>query len=105
MIYLGILIMTYSIYKYMRFARKMRELVNWKKEQRIFNIPIVLLLLFLMGYIIIAFFGNPAIVVSLILFGGSIFVWVMQMLMEHATDRIHEHEHMEEGTADKDKER
>ena len=95
MIYLGIVIMTYSIYQYMRFAQEMTQLATLKKERRIFNIPISLLILFLIGYIIIAFLGKPDITVSLILFGGSIFVYVMQILMKQAVNQIREHEHLE----------
>ena len=64
MIYLGIALMIYNIYKYVMFARLMRSRGDWKRERRIFNIPVLLLVLFLAGYIAVSIFGTPDIIIS-----------------------------------------
>ena len=74
MIYLGSALMVYNICQYIRFSRHIRERGDWEQERNILNLPILLLVLFLCGYLGVAFFGNPDIMVSGILFGGSIFV-------------------------------
>ena len=95
MIYIGCVLMAYNIYRYVQFSRRVRGHGNWELEQRLFRIPILLLILFLAGYISIAAFGQPDLVVSGILFGGSIFVLVMLLLISRAVDRIQENEHLE----------
>ena len=77
MIYCGIVIMVYNVVQYVRFAGSLRSTGDWDRERLIFNIPVILLVLFLAGYIAVALFGKPDIIVSAILFGGSIFVAVM----------------------------
>ena len=94
-IYAGSVLMAYNIYCYVRFSRHVREQGNWSKERQIFNIPIILLVLFLAGYLTVAIIGNPDFVIAGILFGGSIFVFIMLMLMERMFDRIRENERLE----------
>ena len=53
-------------------------------------------MLFLCGYLAVGFFGKPDLIISGILFGGSIFVLVMQMLIRRIADRIQENEKLEE---------
>ena len=95
MLYIGCALMAYNIYRYMRFSGQIRERGNWKREEKIFRIPIVLLILFLAGYISIAIFGRPNLVVSAILFGGSVFVLVMLLLIQRTVSQIQENEKLE----------
>ena len=95
MLYIGCALMAYNIYRYMRFSGQIRERGNWKREEKIFRIPIVLLILFLAGYISIAIFGHPNPVVSAILFGGSVFVLVMLLLIQRTVNQIQENEKLE----------
>ena len=95
MIYLGSALMVYNICQYIRFSRHIRERGDWKQERRILNLPILLLVLFLCGYLGVAFFGDPDIMVSGILFGGSIFVAVILRLIRRIVNRIQENEHLE----------
>ena len=95
MIYCGIVIMVYNVVQYVRFAGSLRSTGDWDRERRIFNIPVILLVLFLAGYIAVALFGKPDIIVSAILFGGSIFVAVMQYLISRIANRIRENERLE----------
>ena len=74
--------MAYNIYSYTRFARQVRDRGGWAKESRFLKIPIMLLVLFLAGYLAVGAFGQPDPVVAWILFGGSIFVLVMLLLVQ-----------------------
>ena len=95
MIYLGIAIMIYNVWQYIHFARRIRRRGDWEAEGRILIIPIFLLVLFLLGYIAVALSGKADLIVSAILFGGSIFVAVMDHLIERIADRIRENERLE----------
>ncbi|MBR2803614.1 MAG: hypothetical protein IKE20_00490, partial [Eggerthellaceae bacterium] len=88
-------LMAFNVYSYLRFSKHVREHGNWSQEQRVLRIPIVLLVLFLIGYLTVAFFGNPDYVMAGILFGGSVFVLVMLVLMQRMFDRIRENERLE----------
>ena len=92
MIYAGAALMVINIVAYIRFERHVRLMGSWEKERRILYLPIVLLILFLIGYVFIAVFGRPDIVMAAIMFGGSIFVMIMIFLMQRITKRIEEEE-------------
>jgi len=59
MIYAGSALMAYNIYGYICFSRDVRKHGNWDQEQRLFNLPILLLIMFFIGYLIVGFFGIP----------------------------------------------
>ena len=59
MIYLGSALMVYNICQYIRFSRHIRERGDWEQERNILNLPILLLVLFLCGYLGVAFSGIP----------------------------------------------
>ena len=94
MIYSGSALMACNIYRYMLFSRHIRQRGDWTREHRLFRIPVVLLILFLAGYLSIGLFGEPDLIIAGILFGGSIFVFLMLVLIQRVTDRIQEHEHL-----------
>ena len=95
MIYLGSLLMVYNIYGFVRYARSMQEHTREKRKNTILYVPIVLLVLFLLGYLAVGFFGQPDIIVAGILFGGSIFVCIIYYLLTGITRQIVESEHRE----------
>ena len=95
MIYAGSALMAYNIYRYIVFSRDIRKHGNWDQEQRLLYLPIWLLIMFFFGYLIVGIFGNPDLVMAGILFGGSIFVFVMLLLMRRTFDRIQENEQLE----------
>ena len=64
MIYCGIAIMVYNVVQYVRFARSLRSTGDWERDRQIFNIPVVLLILFLAGYIAVALFGPASVKTS-----------------------------------------
>ena len=94
MIYAGSVLMAYNIYRYICFSRDVRRHGNWDREQRLFNLPILLLILFFIGYLVVGFFGKPDLVMAGILFGGSVFVFVMLLLIRRTFDRIQENEQL-----------
>ena len=95
MIYTGSALMAYNIYRYVCFSRDVRKHGNWDQEQKLFNLPIMLLILFFFGYLTVGIFGKPDLVMAGILFGGSIFVFVMLLLIRRTFDRIQENEQLE----------
>ena len=95
MIYAGSALMAYNIYRYMCFSRDVQKHGNWDQEQKLFYVPIWLLIMFFAGYLIVGFFGKPDLVMAGILFGGSIFVFVMLLFIRHTFNRIQENEQLE----------
>ena len=95
MIFTGSALMAYNIYGYVCFSRDVRKHGNWDQMQRLFNLPILLLILFFIGYLVVGIFGKPNLVMAGILFGGSIFVFVMLLLIRRTFDRIQENEQLE----------
>ena len=87
MIYAGSALMAYNIYGYMCFSRDVRRHGNRDREQRLLYLPIWLLVMFFVGYLVVGFFGKPDLVMAGILFGGSIFVFVMLLLIRRILTR------------------
>jgi signal transduction histidine kinase/CheY-like chemotaxis protein len=94
LIYLGSILMVYNIYGFARFARKTKEQEDFEKSGLILNIPVMLLILFLAGYLAVGIFGKPDLIISGILFGGSVFVFVMYILLDRITKRVLESERL-----------
>lgn len=95
MIYLGSALMVYNIWAYIRYAQQVRTTGDWDAEQRILTLPIILLVSFLFGYLAVGLLGKPDLIISGILFGGSIFVAIMVYLLDRITRRIKENEQLE----------
>lgn len=94
MIYLGSALMVFNIAGFIRFAIKSGKRMKNRKKT-ILYIPIILLVLFLLGYLAVGIFGDPDIIVSGILFGGSIFVFIMYILLDRITKQISEQDRLE----------
>ncbi|MBQ6481825.1 MAG: hypothetical protein IJI45_11965, partial [Anaerolineaceae bacterium] len=95
MVYLGSALMVFNIYSYVQYARRLQEKKDWGKERLYLHIPIILLVLFLLGYLAVGIFGKPDLIISGILFGGSIFVFIIFQLIQFITQRVQENEHLE----------
>ena len=95
MIYAGAALMIYNISCYARYSRFIRNIKGWNKRDSSLNLPIILLIGFLAGYILIGLFGNPNIVMAGVLFGGSIFVYIMYRFLNDITVRILQNEELE----------
>ena len=95
MVFLGSLLMVYNIFGFVRFARYVKKLGFWSADDRILYVPILLLVCFLLGYLAVGIFGKPDLIIAGILFGGSVFVFVIYNLLNGITQRIVEREHLE----------
>lgn len=95
MVYLGSILMVYNIYGFMRFARYVKAIKTWNSGNSILHVPIALLICFLLGYLAVGLFGNPDIIMAGILFGGSIFVFIMYKLLTGIIQRVVESERLE----------
>ena len=94
MVYLGSALMVYNIYGFIRFAHKESSGKMFERGNRVLVVPIVLLVMFLLGYLAVGIFGKPDLIVSGILFGGSIFVFVMYRMLDGITKKILETEQL-----------
>jgi len=88
MVYLGCALMVFNIYFYFRFIRKISKTKSEKRKMILVYIPFVLLVLFLIGYLLVGIFGSPDIIMSSILFGGSIYVFVLLIVIHEIVERI-----------------
>lgn len=95
LVYLGSALMIFNIYGFIRFAAKMKKLNALKGKSGILLVPVILLALFLAGYLAVGIFGDPDLIVSGILFGGSVFVTVVYFLLDRITARVIESEYLE----------
>ena len=95
LIFLGSALMVFNIYGFIRYARFVDTRRKWEKGRAILYIPIVLLSFFLVGYLVVGIFGKPDLVMAGILFGGSIFVFIMLILLSRVTRKIIESERLE----------
>ena len=95
LVYAGIAVMVYNIFGFIRYARNIQGQSTWRASSTILYIPIVLVVLFLLGYLAVALFGQPDIVIAGILFGGSLFVLFMHKYLQSITQRIMENERLE----------
>ena len=88
----GSALMVFNISGFMRFSKDMQEAEQWGDRKALLQVPIVLLVLFLIGYLAVGIFGHPDIVVAGILFGGSVFVLVMYWMLKGVSSEILEQE-------------
>lgn len=95
LIYLGSLLMVYNIFGFVRFSHYVKKMGTWDSNDRILNVPVILLICFLLGYLAVGIFGKPDLIVAGILFGGSVFVFVIYRLLTVITGRIVKNEHLE----------
>ena len=95
MVYLGSALMVYNVYSYVRFAQRLSKKKNWETERKVLAFPIVLLAMFLLGYLAVGIFGNPDLIVSGILFGGSVFVYIIFQLIRRIANRFEENQKLE----------
>ena len=94
LVWAGAALMVYNIYGFIRFAMMNQSSDDLKQRDCVFYIPIVLLILFLLGYLSVGFFGKPDLIMGGILFGGSVFVFIMYKLLGSITERILQHEQL-----------
>ena len=88
MIVTGSVIMVSNIYRYRRFMNDLKDVLSGGSERNLLWewIGLLLLIFFLIGYLGIAFFGKPDLLMAGILFGGSVFVAIIITLMVRLID-------------------
>ena len=95
MIYIGSALMVVNIYSFTGYARRFQAREKVPGGRWVLYLPISLLVAFLIGYIAVAMFGDPDLIVGGVLLGGSIFVYLVYLLLERITSRILESERLE----------
>ncbi len=83
MITIGALLMVLNVINFLRFLASTRDVISGSSVRDMVwsRIALVLLTFFLVGYILVAVFGKPDILMAMILFGGSVFVFIVNSLM------------------------
>ena len=94
MIYLGSALMLYNIVRYYRFTRHMTWMASSRKNGMVLYTPLALQILFFLGYLSVAAFGEPNLIISSILLGGSVFVYIILSLLYYIVDRVRENERL-----------
>ena len=84
----GSALMVVNISGFIWYAHFINTKTKQGKRRAILYIPIVLLCFFLLGYLAVWIFGSPDMVIAGILFGGSIFVFIMLILLSLITRSI-----------------
>ncbi|MBR2684349.1 MAG: hypothetical protein IKE22_13910, partial [Atopobiaceae bacterium] len=90
MIYAGSALMAYNIVRCYGFVQRMRRVSGLEMSRAILPIPLILLICFLIGYLAVALFGTPDIIIAGILFGGSVFVFIVFSVMYQIIGRLRE---------------
>lgn len=80
--------MVTNIVRYIHFLRTTHDVLSSgsKRDQTWKYVALVLLIFFLIGYLFIAIFSDPDMMMAMILFGGSIFVAIVLTLMFNLLD-------------------
>ncbi len=91
----GAALMVCNIICFIRYSRFVYSQKSWRRSPVLLWIPNVLLIMFLMRYLLIGLFGDPDYIVAGILFGGSVFVFIMYLLLSRITQQIIEGEQKE----------
>ena len=89
-IIIGSIIMIGNIIAYIRFIRTSVDvMLSGRRGETIWeNIGLALLIFFLLGYLGVAFFGKPDLLMAGILFFGAIFVSLALVLLYHLVDTL-----------------
>ena len=90
MIYAGSALMVYNIVRCYGFVQRMRKVSGLEMSRAVLPIPLILLICFLIGYLAVAMFGTPDLIIAGILFGGSVFVFIVFSVMYQIIGRLQE---------------
>lgn len=90
LIYAGSILMIFNMANYMGFVRGIEGHYSEDKQNKILHIPTLLMVLFFAGYIGIAISGGYDWLITLILFGGSVFVFIIVMVLRFIMNRLNE---------------
>lgn len=91
LVYAGAALMVYNIWRCYGFIQRMKSSDHSTgRSGLLLYVPLALLVMFLIGYLIVGFFGDPDIVIAGILSGGSLFVFIVLGIMYDIIDRLNE---------------
>ncbi|MBE6998444.1 MAG: response regulator [Ruminococcaceae bacterium] len=90
MVFLGSALMIYNIIRYGMFVKDSGDLTHRTRGTGLLIVPLLLLVFFLVGYLVVGFTGIANLVIAAILFGGSIFVFLLLLVMFTIVKRIRE---------------
>ena len=96
MIIAGALLMVYNIIRYHSFIGKMAWMQNSQRDKHALYLPLVFLILFLIGYLLVAFIGEPDLLVAGILLGGSIFVFMITQLLHFIVNKVNRDQRLQQ---------
>lgn len=89
LIFSGSALMVINIILYIKFERYIRHMWGNKTQVSGLYVPIALLVLFLIGYTVVGLFGKPDIVMASILFGGSVFVFIIIKVLRGLAESVY----------------
>ena len=88
MIFAGAALMVWNILRYNKYMKSTMEYGDWEGNKATLIVPLILLVLFLLGYLMVGLTGKPDIIMAGILFGGSIFVAIIVRTLERVTEHL-----------------
>ena len=94
LIFIGSALMVINIILYVRFERYIRHTWGNGTQASGLLVPIALLVLFLIGYLFVGLFGKPDIVMAGILFGGSVFVFIIINVLRGLAESVYSSENL-----------
>lgn len=92
LIALGSILMVYNIIRYVLFFKKVAEIERGARVTGFLTVPLILLTFFLIGYIVVGLSRLADLMIALILFGGSVFVFLLLIAIYTVINRIQETE-------------
>ncbi len=95
MVYGGSALMVWNIVRYTMFEKFVAQTDSLGEKKWILMVPRVLLVMFLIGYLLIGIIGKPDMLVSGILFGGSVFVFLILRIMWTILHKVRDHDQLQ----------
>lgn len=92
MIAVGAGLMVFNVINFARFMKQTNDVLSGNRlRDKVWTVTaFVLLTFFLTGYILVAVIGNPDLLMAMILFGGSVFVSIVNHLMIKLIETVKE---------------
>jgi len=88
MIFAGAALMVWNILRYYSYMKSTIDYGEWEGNNATLIVPLILLVMFLLGYVVVGALGTSNIIMAGILLGGSIFVAIIVRTLRITTKRI-----------------
>jgi len=92
LVFSGVALMVYNIFLYFLFIKYVTKIKNLQSKKFFLYFPFVLLILFLVGYLLVGIMSDPDLIMSGILFGGSVYVFLLLIVIRGIVNRILEND-------------